>query len=73
MMYAALFERLREYYTDGKYGVFKKEVESIPFKFFRRHILKKFTEYIVLNHYCHSVFTSKELYEVIKNNTELDI
>ena len=72
-MYTALFERLREYYTAGKYWVFKATIEEIPFKVFRRHILKKFTEYIILNNYCHSVFTTEELYEVIKNNTELDI
>ena len=72
-MYIALFERLREYYTNGRYDLFKRVVEEIPFKLFRRHILKKFTEYIILNNYCHSVFTTEELYEVIKNNTELDI
>ena len=72
-MYNVLFERLRYYYTNGRYDIFKREVESIPFKVFRRHILKKFTEYIVLNHYCHSIFTTRELYEVIKNNAELDL
>lgn len=72
-MYTALFERLREYYTEGKYGLFKTTVEEIPFKFFRRHILKKFTEYIVQEHYVHSVFTTKELYDIIRTNVELDI
>lgn len=72
-MYIALFERLREYYTNGRYDLFKRVVEEIPFKCFRRHILKKFVEYVMENNYCNSVFSCKELYEVIKNNTELDI
>ena len=72
-MYNVLFERLREYYTDGRYDLFKRVVEEIPFKFFRRHILKKFTEYIILHHYTHSIFTAKELYDIIKTNTGLDI
>lgn len=72
-MYTVFFERLRDYYTAGKYSVFKSTMEEIPFKFFRRHILKKFTEYIILNHYCHSVFTSEELYEIINQNTGLNL
>ena len=72
-MYTALFERLRFYYTEGKHEVFKREFESIPFKFFRRHILKKFTEYIVQQQYTHSIFTTEELYDIIKNNLELDL
>lgn len=72
-MYTALFERFRFYYTEGKYEVFKKEFESIPFKFFRRHILKKFTEYIIMNHYTHSIFKAEELYDIIRNNLELDL
>lgn len=67
------FEEMRDLYTNNKQELVGNKFNTIPLKWIRRKLLKKFCQYIVENQYTYLIYTVDDLYRIISVNCEIDV